>query len=239
MNEMNNLPQHVAIIMDGNGRWAKKRLLPRTLGHKAGVDTVKRIAIKASDMGIKLLTLYAFSTENWGRPDEEVNYIMDLPKLFFKSFLPELMANNVKVDTIGDITALPPATLAILNDAVVKTRANTGLILNFAINYGGHEDILYAVRQMIVDIQQGELGLEDVSAKTLDSRLMTGKYGDVAHPDLMIRTSGELRLSNFLSWQLAYSELYFTDILWPDFSAADFEEAVRHYSQRQRRFGKI
>lgn len=233
------MPQHVAMIMDGNGRWAKSRLMPRTVGHKAGVDTIKRIAIHAHHLGIKLLTLYAFSTENWGRPSDEVNYLMNLPQVFFKAFMPELMKHQVKVETIGDIEKLPAATLNILKEAKEKTAQNTGLILNFAINYGGQEEIVQACRSIASQVQNGQLALSEIDAQKIQNELSTAKFGSLALPDLVIRTSGELRLSNFLLWQLAYSELYFTDTLWPDFKESDFDLAIDAYQHRQRRFGKV
>ncbi|MGY4104283.1 isoprenyl transferase [Ignavigranum ruoffiae] len=237
--QQQKMPQHVAMIMDGNGRWAKSRLMPRTVGHKAGVDTIKRIAIHAHKLGIKLLTLYAFSTENWGRPVEEVKYLMNLPQLFFKSFMPELMEHQVKVETIGNVQALPEATLEILEQAKAQTANNSGLILNFAINYGGQEELTQACRSLANQVQKGQLQPDQIDSMMIQNQLTTAKFGPLALPDLVIRTSGELRLSNFLLWQLAYSELYFTDTLWPDFREDDFDQALASYQQRQRRFGKV
>ena len=237
--QQQKMPQHVAMIMDGNGRWAKSRLMPRTVGHKAGVDTIKRIANHAHKLGIKLLTLYAFSTENWGRPVEEVKYLMNLPQLFFKSFMPELMKHQVKVETIGNVQALPEATLEILEQAKAQTANNSGLILNFAINYGGQEELTQACRSLANQVQKGQLQPDQIDSMMIQNQLTTAKFGPLALPDLVIRTSGELRLSNFLLWQLAYSELYFTDTLWPDFREDDFDQALASYQQRQRRFGKV
>lgn len=233
------IPQHVAIIMDGNGRWAKKRFLPRVAGHRKGVETIKEVVIRANDLGIKLLTVYAFSTENWGRPLEEVNFLMKLPKAFFKVFLPDLVKNNIRVELIGDESKLPLETLNIVEMAMEKTAHCTGLVLNFAINYGGQQDILHAVKQIAYQVKAGELEVESIDLATIEANLMTKRYKELAAPDLMIRTSGELRLSNFLLWQSAYSELYFTDVLWPDFTVADFDAAIVDYNQRQRRFGKV
>lgn len=234
-----NVPDHVAIIMDGNGRWAKKRFMPRVAGHKKGVETIKAITIRANELGVKLLTVYAFSTENWGRPTDEVNFLMKLPALFFKNFLPQLIENNVKVDFIGDASALPKDTQEILYNAMAQTAHCTGLVLNFALNYGGQQDILNAVKQIATAVQRQEIEPDAIDFKMIESALSTADYHEMANPDLIIRTSGELRLSNFLTWQSAYSEFYFTDVLWPDFGAKDFDLAIEDYSQRQRRFGKV
>ncbi|MGX7108380.1 isoprenyl transferase [Facklamia miroungae] len=234
-----NIPQHVAIIMDGNGRWAKKRFLPRVMGHKKGVETIKKITIRAHQLEIKVLTVYAFSTENWARPEEEVNYLMSLPKDFFDSFMPELMQNNVKVTYIGNADPLPEETKAILDKAIEKTKENTGLILNIALNYGGRQELVEGIKAISQAVLNHDIKPEEINEDLISSTLMTQHLGDFSEPDLMIRTSGELRLSNFLLWQIAYSEFYFTDILWPDFSPADFDQAIEEYSKRQRRFGKI
>ncbi|MBF6626514.1 isoprenyl transferase [Aerococcaceae bacterium zg-BR9] len=233
------IPHHIGIIMDGNGRWAKKRFLPRIAGHKRGVETIKQITKHASKLGVKIITLYAFSTENWGRPEEEVNFLMRLPKEFFNAFLPELIENNCRVECIGDISKLPEETQNILQQAVQQSLHCTGLILNFAINYGGQQEILEAVRSIAQDVKSGQLAVDAIEIEQIEQRLTTARYGELANPDLIIRTSGEQRLSNFLLWQSAYSELYFTDVLWPDFSTKDFEQALLAFSKRQRRFGKV
>ncbi|MGX7091401.1 isoprenyl transferase [Hutsoniella sourekii] len=233
------IPNHVAIIMDGNGRWATKRFMPRVMGHRKGVEAIKSITIKAHQLGIKILTLYAFSTENWARPKEEVNYLMNLPKDFFTDFLPQIMENNVKVQVMGDIAGLPESTHDILNKVLDQTKDNTGLILNFAINYGSQQEITQAVKNIAKEVQLGVLDSEAIDENLIADHLETSRYGDLANPDLLIRTSGELRLSNFLLWQLAYSEFYFTDILWPDFDGQALEEAVLAYTQRDRRFGRL
>ncbi|MGO4927410.1 isoprenyl transferase [Fundicoccus sp. Sow4_D5] len=238
-NQTLKIPEHVAIIMDGNGRWAKKRFMPRVAGHKKGVETIKAISIRANELGVKLLTVYAFSTENWGRPSDEVNFLMKLPSLFFKSFLPQLIENNVRVDFIGDATALPEETQKILYNALEQTAHCTGMVLNFALNYGGQQDILDAVKHIAMAVKNNEIEPEAIEFSTLEAALSTGDYLELANPDLIIRTSGELRLSNFLTWQSAYSEFYFTDVLWPDFSAKDFDLAIEDYSHRHRRFGKV
>lgn len=239
MTTFEKIPQHVAIIMDGNGRWAKKRFLPRVAGHKKGVDTIKRITIRANELGVKILTVYAFSTENWGRPSDEVNFLMKLPKEFFNAFVPELIQHNVRVELIGDIKGLPIETQNVLQRAIDDTAHCTGLILNFAMNYGGYVEIIDAVKSIATDIQHETLAVDQIDGDLISSRLSTAKFGELSNPDLLIRTSGEQRLSNFLLWQLAYSEFYFTDILWPDFTEADFDQAIETFNTRQRRFGKV
>ena len=234
--ELSNIkvPNHVAIIMDGNGRWAKKRFLPRIAGHKEGMNTVKKITIAASDLGVKVLTLYAFSTENWSRPQSEVSYLMGLPSKFFDTFVPDLIKNNVKVVVLGDVSQLPDDTRIAVRNAINDTSSCTGMILAFALNYGARQDILNAVNYLI-EHHQGE----SVTFQELSQSLSTGILAPYNDPDLVIRTSGEQRLSNFLSYESAYSELYFTDTKWPDFTAQDLIEAFNDYSSRQRRFGGI
>lgn len=233
------IPAHVAIIMDGNGRWAKKRLMPRVYGHKEGMNTVKKIAIHASKLQIKVLTLYAFSTENWKRPNEEVNFLMGLPIDFFDVFMPEIMANNIKVTTIGWIEHLPEKTLKVVENAIEKTKNNTGLILNFALNYGSRLEISEAAKRIAQDVGNGTITSDDITEELFSSYLMTSHLGALQDPDLLIRTSGEIRLSNFLLWQAAYSEMYFTDDFWPDFSPKSLEVALAEYQHRNRRFGGI
>lgn len=235
----NQIPKHIAIIMDGNGRWAKKRFLPRIAGHKKGVDTIKQITIRANELGVQLLTVYAFSTENWGRPKDEVNFLMKLPKEFFASFVPQLIENNIKVELIGDLSALPEETQTVLQRAMDQTAHCTGLVLNFALNYGSRREIVEAVQSVARRVQAGEIQADAIDEAAIESALATAKFGALAAPDLLIRTSGEQRLSNFLLWQVAYSEFYFTDTLWPDFTAEDFDRAIEVYQSRQRRFGKV
>ncbi|MBG9985292.1 isoprenyl transferase [Facklamia sp. DSM 111018] len=237
--DLEKIPKHVAIIMDGNGRWAKKRMMPRVFGHRKGVETLKEIVIRANELGIKILTVYAFSTENWSRPEDEVNFLLNLPKDFFDSFLPQLNKNNVKVDYIGDANRLPEETQAIMQEGLAQTSKNTGMILNIALNYGSRQEITQAVQLIATKVAQGELMPNAIDEELIDAHLMTHFLGEYSAPDLMIRTSGELRLSNFLLWQLAYSEFYFTDILWPDFKPEQFDEAIIEYSKRKRRFGKV
>ncbi len=230
-----NIPHHVAIIMDGNGRWAAEKGLPRHEGHRQGVETVRSTVRNSSDLGIGILTLFAFSTENWQRPVREVNYLMSLPEKYFQTELPELMRNNVRVRLIGDSKRLPRKVQKAVNDGAEKTKNNTGMVLNFALNYGSRAEILMAVNKMIEDAASGRLKGK-INENIFSSYLYTAGLPD---PDLLIRTSGEQRISNFLLWQLAYSELWFTDVYWPDFSMFHLLVAVDGYQQRKRRFGKI
>ncbi|XJS09686.1 isoprenyl transferase [Aerococcaceae bacterium WGS1372] len=237
--EFKSVPNHVAFIMDGNGRWAKKRFLPRVLGHRKGVQTIKNLTIRANEIGIKIVTLYAFSTENWGRPKDEVKFLMQLPKEFFDDFLPQLIENNIKLNTIGDIDGLPDETKSVLNKALEATKNCSGMILNFAINYGSRQEIVEAVKHIVEDVQHNNITADDITESLVNNYLMTAPYNELADPDLIIRTSGEQRISNFLLWQAAYSEFYFTDTLWPDFTAENLDEAIDEYNNRQRRFGKV
>lgn len=237
--DSNNIPKHIAVIMDGNGRWAKKRNLPRIAGHKEGMSTVKRIAIAADDLGVKAMTLYAFSTENWKRPTEEVSFLMKLPGDFFGTFMPELQERNMKIQLIGFIDELPEATKNIVLKAVEDTKNNTGMVLTFALNYGSRAEIIEATKAISTLVKQGELEIENIDDAVFESYLQTHFLGDLQNPDLMIRTSGEVRLSNFLLWQLAYSEYYFTDIFWPDFSEKDLHKAIQTYQNRHRRYGGL
>ncbi|MDW3989341.1 isoprenyl transferase [Staphylococcus saprophyticus] len=234
--DLHNIPEHVAIIMDGNGRWAKQRKLPRIKGHYQGMQTVKKITKVASDIGIKYLTLYAFSTENWTRPENEVNYIMNLPVNFLKTFLPELIENNVKVETIGFMEYLPSSTLKAIAKAKEDTKDNTGLKLIFAINYGGRAEILNSVKTIYDELTAKGLTSDDITEQIIDDHLMTHAYPD---PDLLIRTSGEQRISNFLIWQVSYSEFIFNEKLWPDFDKEELINCIKIYQSRQRRFGGL
>lgn len=238
MGKKNQL-NHLAIIMDGNGRWAKKRHKPRYVGHKEGMNNVERITLAADKLGIKVLTLYAFSTENWARPKEEVAYLMNLPVRFFDKFMPTLMKNNVKVNIMGYLDELPKKTYDIVQRAMHETANNTGLILNFAFNYGSRKEIVSAVQKLGQAIEAGELNSSEIDEELISKNLMTGKFEEYRDPDLLIRTSGEQRISNFLLWQLAYSELAFSSKNWPDFTAEDLEKFVRDFQSRSRRFGKL
>lgn len=230
------LPEHIAIIMDGNGRWAKKRALPRIAGHHEGMKVVRKITRLANTLGIKTLTLYAFSTENWKRPKNEVEYIMKLPEEFLGTFLPELIEENVQVKMMGYKDQLPSHTLHAIEKAMEETKNNTGLVLNFALNYGSRAEIVDAVKQVLMDCKNGILKESDLDDSVFSSYLMTSSLND---PDLLIRTSGEIRLSNFMLWQLAYSEFWFTEVLWPDFNEERLIEAIQVFQNRQRRFGGI
>ncbi|WP_265459153.1 isoprenyl transferase [Enterococcus sp. HY326] len=234
------IPNHVAIIMDGNGRWAQNRRLPRVAGHKEGMENVKRITKHASRIGVKVLTLYAFSTENWKRPDSEVNFLMQLPVDFFDKFVPELIEENVKVEVMGYRDALPEHTKKAVADAIEQTKNNTGMILNFALNYGGRAEILSAVQAIGEEIASGERLVMEITDEAIADHLMTGVLPtDYRDPELVIRTSGEERISNFLLWQIAYSELFFTEALWPDFNDELLEHALASYQNRNRRFGGL
>ncbi len=233
--DLDNIPSHIAVIMDGNGRWAVEKGLPRTEGHRQGVETVRATVRNCSDLGIKVLTLFAFSTENWKRPAGEVNFLMSLPEKYFKQELPELMKNNVRVRLIGDGARLPRKVQKAVSEGSEATKNNSGMILNFALNYGSRAEILVAVNKLIADSKTNDLK-SSVDEKLFSKYLYTA---DIPDPDLLIRTSGEMRISNFLLWQLAYSELWFTDIYWPDFSRLHLLEALTEYQSRKRRFGKV
>ncbi|MFP7296130.1 isoprenyl transferase [Neobacillus niacini] len=230
------VPEHVAIIMDGNGRWAKKRALPRIAGHHEGMKVVRKITKLASSLGIKTLTLYAFSTENWKRPKNEVDYLMKLPEEFLGTFLPELIEENVQVTMMGYKDQLPVHTLNAIERAIQDTKNNDGLILNFALNYGSRSEIIDAAKKVLNDYKSGILKESELNEESFSSYLMTSNLND---PDLLIRTSGEIRLSNFMLWQLAYTEFWFTDVLWPDFREKHFIDAISAYQNRQRRFGGV
>ncbi|WP_340024077.1 isoprenyl transferase [Paenibacillus sp. FSL K6-1096] len=231
-----NIPRHVAIIMDGNGRWAKRRGMPRVVGHQNGMKAVKRATIAANDLGVEFLTLYAFSTENWTRPKDEVDFLMRLPVEFLAIELDELIEKNVQVRVMGDPEALPSHTRKAMDEAVARTKNNTGLILNFALNYGGRKEIEDCMREMGKDIQAGTLSPDEITSELIGNRLLSSGLPD---PDLLIRTSGEKRLSNFMLWQIAYSEFWFTDAYWPEFDKTHLMQAVAEYQRRTRRYGGL
>lgn len=231
-----NIPKHVAIIMDGNGRWARRLGLPRIVGHRTGMKAVKRATVAADELGISVLTLYAFSTENWKRPKDEVDFLMSLPQEFLAIELKELIEKNVQVRMMGHTEELPPHTIAAMEEAIERTKNNTGLILNFALNYGSRREITESVKDIARLVQEGSLSVEEISADTIQSRLLSS---GLPEPDLLIRTGGELRLSNFMLWQTAYSELWFTDIYWPDFGREHLVEAVAEFQRRTRRYGGL
>ena len=231
-----NGPNHVAIIMDGNGRYAKSLGLPRVKGHEQGMEAVRRIVVAANQLNIKYLTLYAFSTENWSRPQSEVSFLMKLPGIFMNKFLPELMRENVKVETIGEFDELPLHTKKAVSYAVNKTKNNTGLTLIFALNYGGRNEIVRAVKNIAKELERGTIESSNITDETFSTYLYTKDYPD---PELLIRTSGEYRISNFLLWQISYSELYFTDTYWPELSVEEFNSIIESYCKRDRRFGGL
>ncbi len=231
-----NIPHHVAIIMDGNGRWASAKGLPRILGHREGMNNVTKTVRAANKYGVKILTLYAFSTENWKRPKDEVDFIMRLPKEFLHVYLPEMIENNVQIRTIGEFHALPDHTKEAVQYAVDQTKDNDGLILNLALNYGSRYEILCAMKRIMKDVESHALSIDDIDEQLISSYLYTN---DTSDPDLLIRTSGEKRVSNFLLWQIAYSEFWFTDVLWPDFDEEVFIQALEEYEQRKRRYGGV
>ncbi|MBF0779583.1 MULTISPECIES: isoprenyl transferase [unclassified Granulicatella] len=230
------IPEHIAIIMDGNGRWAQAKLLPRIAGHKEGMQTVKKIALHAKKLGVKVLSLYAFSTENWKRPNDEVSFLMKLPIDFFSTFIPELQENNIRVTTTGFIDALPEHTQKAVKDAVLQTQHNDGMILNFALNYGSRAEIVEAIKTIAVEFSENP---QNITEEIVSDHLWSSHLGQYAEPDLLIRTSGEQRISNFMLWQIAYSECYFTDVFWPDFTQAALEEAIAVYQKRNRRYGGL
>lgn len=236
MTDKERMPVHVAVIMDGNGRWAKNRNLPRLAGHNAGMKAMKEIVRKASDMGIEYLTVYAFSTENWKRSLEEVSGIFNLLVKFVASDLKELDRNNVCMNILGDYSKIPADARKSVEEAVRTTADNTGLKFNVALNYGSREEIISAVKNIADMCARGEIDADDIDDGLMDKNLYTGKLG-IPDPDLIIRTSGEKRLSNFLMWQASYSEFVFSDILWPDFAPDDFEKCIEEYQSRDRRFG--
>ncbi|WP_207683491.1 isoprenyl transferase [Desulfonema magnum] len=230
------IPAHVAIIMDGNGRWAKKRLANRVRGHEQGMDVVRKIVRAAREMGISVLTLYAFSTENWQRPKLEVSALMALLKKFLKSELREMMDNNIRLNAIGQTERLPDGVRDLLYETIHTTEKNEGMLLNLALSYGGRAEIVRMVQDIARKAKQGEIDPDAVTPELVADHLYTRGMTD---PDLLIRTSGEMRISNFLLWQIAYSEIYITNTLWPDFGKEEFIQILKAYQQRERRFGKV
>jgi len=232
--DQEKLPRHIAIIMDGNGRWAKKKALSRISGHIKGVNAVREVVTACRELGIKVLTLYAFSIENWKRPAEEVNALMGLLKEYLQKECEEMVQNNIRLNAIGRIADLPLDVQATLQDTRKKTEHCDGMILNLALSYGGRSEILHAVQGIISDFQKGKVKPEEITVQRFSQYLWTRGLPD---PDLLIRTSGEFRISNFLLWQIAYTELYVTDTLWPDFDRKELSKAIADYQSRERRFG--
>lgn len=232
--DQNNLPRHIAIIMDGNGRWAKQHTMGRIRGHKKGAQAVKTTVTACREIGIQCLTLFAFSSENWGRPKEEVNALMSLLTDYLDKEAPTLQKQEIMLTTIGDVERLYPSVKKKLLEVKKLTGKNRKMVLNLALSYGSRDEIIFAVKKMISDNQEGKLDVDAIDNDTVGRYLYTNNIPD---PDLLIRTSGEYRISNFLLWQLAYSELYFTDVLWPDFKKDDLLKAIAVYQRRERRFG--
>jgi undecaprenyl diphosphate synthase len=234
--DRNRLPNHVAVIMDGNGRWAKRRGLPRIMGHQRGVDTLKNLLRCCKDWGIAALTAYAFSTENWGRPLEEVEFLMTLFERVLRRELKEMMEENVRIRFVGDLEQLPQSLQEEITKSMKETEENRGIEFTIATNYGGRQEIVQACREIASEVLQGVLQPDQISETLVQNHLYTVGLSD---PDLLIRTSGEMRLSNFLLWQMAYAEIYVTQTLWPDFDRGEFHQALLDYQKRDRRFGKI
>jgi undecaprenyl diphosphate synthase len=230
------VPRHVAIIMDGNGRWAKRRLLPRFAGHKAGVEAVRRISRAARSLGIEALTLYAFSSENWRRPEAEISDLMGLLRIFLRKDLAELVSDNVRLRVIGDYRRFAPDLVAMIDDAIERTSANTGPILAIALNYGAQAELVEATKRLAAKVAAGEMTADAITPQAIEGELQTNGLPPL---DLVIRTSGEQRLSNFLLWQAAYAELLFVETLWPDFDEAALADAVAEFGRRHRRFGGL
>ncbi len=234
--DYNRLPAHIGVIMDGNGRWAKQRGLPRSAGHSAGAEALKKIVTECNKMGIKYITVYAFSTENWKRPKEEVDFLMNLLMDYLKNAKTTLAGENVVIKAIGSRKELSQE----LQDEIIKTeeftKDNDGIVMNIALNYGSREEIVQSVKKICKEVSEGQYGIDAIDSQKISEHLYTADQPD---PDLIIRTSGEERISNFLLWQLAYSELWFTDKLWPDFSVGDLHQAILDYQNRNRRYGGV
>lgn len=233
--DTNRLPRHIAVIMDGNGRWAKQKGKPRVFGHRSGVKSVREVTEAAAELGVEYLTLYAFSTENWGRPKFEVNALMTLLVNTIRNEIKTLMDNDVKLNAIGELKQLPSQCYKELLEAIDKTKNNQRMTLTLALNYSAKWEIIEAVKSIATDVKNGDLEVEAIENQHFDNALSTAGFPD---PELMIRTSGETRISNFLLWQLAYAELYFTPVFWPDFHREQFYEAILNFQNRERRFGK-
>lgn len=234
--DMKKIPKHIAIIMDGNGRWADRRNLPRADGHRAGIEAVRDVVEACGDFGIQVLTLFTFSTENWKRPSLEINALMRILLDQLHEQTPDLNSKNVKINFIGDISRMPKRVVNELQRSIDMTKNNTGLILNLALNYGGRQEIIKATKAIAHDVVNGKLKADKINEKVFSKYLYTSEFPD---PDIIIRTSGEMRISNFLLWQCAYSEIYITEVLWPDFRRKDFLLALLSYQKRKRRFGGV
>ncbi|MBQ3252975.1 MAG: isoprenyl transferase [Acholeplasmatales bacterium] len=234
--DMNRLPKHIAIILDGNGRWAKKRGLPRVLGHRKGAFNLKDIAVECDKLGIKYLTVYCFSTENWKRPEDEVNYLMTTPLKYYMKYKKKIFDSNIRIKVIGRKDRISKEFLNMINEIEDKTSSHTGLTLTLCIDYGSIDEITTAVKNIAVKVKNNEIEPSDITADLITNHLFTKDYPQL---DLMIRTSGEYRISNYLLWQMAYSELYFTDTYWPDFNKKELHKAIINFQNRNRRFGGL
>ncbi len=231
-----SVPRHIAIIMDGNGRWAQNRGLPRFKGHEQGGKTVEKIAQYGVDLGLECMSLYSFSMQNWKRPQEEIDFLMHLYSLYLEAIRPDLMRNNVRLVHLGRFQRLPQRVVDTLIETVKMTQPNTGMVLAVALNYGGRTEIVDAAQKISADVVAGKIRPTDIDEQTFENHLYTAGLPD---PDLVIRTSGEMRISNFLLWQVSYAEFYVTDTLWPDFSEKDIDDAIQTYARRSRRFGDV
>ncbi len=236
LKDKGNIPEHVAIIMDGNGRWAKAQGFPRVVGHREGIKTVRKIVETAANLGVKYLTLYTFSTENWNRPETEVSTLMQLIVKSLKDETDDLNKNNIRLTAIGDLKKLPPDVQQELYESFDKTENNERMTLNLALSYSGRLELIYAVKAISESVKNGLLSVDEINEKTIDEHLFTKNMPD---PDLLIRTGGEFRVSNFLLWQIAYAEIYVTKKLWPEFAPQDFLEAIEDFRKRERRFGLV
>lgn len=234
--DLYNLPKHIAIIMDGNGRWAKAKHLPRNFGHQEGMERVIDVVENCSALGIEYLTLYAFSTENWKRPSDEIAGLMNILVIYIRRELNKLHNNNIKLNILGDISKLPEKPRLEVEKAVEKTKNNTKMVLNIALNYGGRDEIIYGIKELLKDYKMGKMNIESITTESFSEYLYTKDQPD---PDLLIRPSGELRISNFMLYQMAYSEFWFSNVLWPDFKEKNLYTAVLEYQKRNRRFGGI
>lgn len=234
--DFTNIPKHIGIIMDGNGRWANDRFLPRIAGHKEGMNRVVDIVEECCKIGVKTLTLYAFSTENWKRPEDEVKGLMNILVIYINSQLKRILENNIVFRVIGDYSKLPSSIVKLLDNSIDKSKNNTGMVLNIALNYGGRAEIISSIKDLFDDISKGNFSIDDLNEENFKNYLYTKENSEV---DLMIRTGNEKRISNFLIYQLAYSEFYFTDILWPEFFAENLYDAIYDFQNRNRRFGGI
>lgn len=234
--DMNKIPTHIAMILDGNGRWAKKRGLPRTAGHRKGAFNIETIAFECERLGVKYMTCYCFSTENWKRPEDEVNYLMKLPIRYFKKAYKTIINSNIKIKMIGRRDRFTKEFLKTVEEIEETTKDHTGLVLTLCLDYGSYDEITTAVKEIATEVKDGKLEISDITPQTISNHLFTKNYPPL---DLLIRTSGEYRISNYLLWQIAYSEFYFTDVLWPDFDASELHKALYDYQNRNRRFGGL